>query len=453
MTTKRYESRDARSVSESSSHQPDQQGRRAALAAYFGSVLEYYDYFIYASAAALVFGTVFFEAAGDLALLVSLASFGVAYVARFFGALLWGHFGDKFSRKRVLVLTLVMMGSATLIIGALPSYEQIGVAAPILLVVMRLIQGVSAAGETAGAVSLVVESSDSSRKAFNASWIQSGNLTGFILANLVFVPVAMLPDDQLMSWGWRIPFLFSGLLIVLGFVIRRGLDEPAEFLEAKAHEPVKQVSPLRVLFRDHKGALLTVAAMALFQGTHTMVTVFGLAYATKVVGLPSSSILWMLVIVTAVSLLTVPLGGWLSDRVGCKPVFVYGAVFSIPAFALYLWSFNTQNMIVIYMAAILVYALVYSVGNGSTMAFFAGQFDVRVRYGGLAVGMQIAGLMFGFIPSVAIGLIDGTPGNWAYAVTVQATLCLIALIGCGFARTTNPSNVSQVDASKVLAVP
>ncbi|PBC35584.1 MFS transporter [Rhodococcus sp. ACS1] len=412
------------------------QSRRATLAAYFGSMLEYYDYFIYASAAALVFGTVFFPSAGNLSLLISLTSFGVAYVARPFGALLWGHFGDKLSRKQVLVLTLVMMGSATLVIGLIPSYERIGTAAPILLMLMRIVQGISAAGETAGAVSLVVESSGESRKAFNASWIQSGNLSGFILANLVFVPIAMLPDEQLMSWGWRIPFLLSAVLIVLGFLIRRGLEDPAEFTEAKADSNAESISPLRELARHNKGAVLTLAALGLFQGTHTMVTVFGLAYATKVVGLVSSTVLWMLVAVSATALVTVPFGGWLSDRIGCKPVFLYGALVSAPAFAFYLWSFTTGNLVLMYIAAILTYALVYSIGNGSTMALFAGQFDVRVRYSGLAVGMQIAGLVFGFAPSVAIALVGGDPQNWIYAALVQAALCLVAVIGCLFARGT-----------------
>ncbi|QXW01288.1 MULTISPECIES: MFS transporter [Rhodococcus] len=423
-----------------------EQSRRATLAAYFGSMLEYYDYFIYASAAALVFGTVFFPAAGDLSLLISLTSFGVAYVARPFGALLWGHFGDKLSRKQVLMMTLVMMGTATLVIGLIPSYEQIGIAAPIVLMLMRIVQGISAAGETAGAVSLVVESSGESRKAFNASWIQSGNLSGFILANLVFVPIAMLPDEQLMSWGWRIPFLFSAALIVLGFVIRRGLEDPAEFIEAKS-ESTESVSPLRELARNHKGAVLTLAALGLFQGTHTMVTVFGLAYATKVVGLASSTVLWMLVAVSALALVTVPFGGWLSDRIGCKPVFLYGSLVSIPAFAFYLWSFTTGNLVLMYVAAILTYALVYSIGNGSTMALFAGQFDVRVRYSGLAIGMQLAGLVFGFAPSVAIALVGGDPKNWIYAALAQATLCLVASIGCIFARENPRTSASGIDAS------
>lgn len=410
------------------------QARRATLAAYFGSMLEYYDYFIYASAAALVFDTVFFPAAGSLSLLVSLTSFGIAYVARPFGALLWGHFGDKLSRKQVLVLTLLMMGGATLAIGLIPSYGQIGIAAPVVLMLMRVVQGISAAGETAGAVSLVVESSGQRRRAFNSSWIQSGNLSGFVLANLVFVPVAMLPDDQLMSWGWRIPFLLSAGLIVLGFLIRRGLDEPEEFARTKAEMGERTESPLRELFREHKSAIVTLAAMGLFQGTHTMVTVFGLAFATKVVGLDSAGILWMLVLVSVLALLTVPFGGWLSDRVGCRPVFLYGAIVSVPAFALYLYAITTENMIAIATSAVIVYALVYSIGNGSTMALFAAQFDTRVRYSGLAVSLQLAGLVFGFAPTVAVAVVGGDTQAWMYAAAVQAVLSVVAVVGCLAAR-------------------
>lgn len=410
------------------------QSRRATLAAYFGSVLEYYSFFIYASAAALVFGQVFFPAAGELSLLLSLASFGVAYVARPFGALFWGHFGDKLGRKRALILTLLMMGGATFSIAFIPSYGQIGVVAPILLVIMSILQGISAAGETAGAVSLVVESSGESKKAFNSSWIQSGNLAGFVLATLVFVPIAMLPDEQLMSWGWRIPFLFCSVLVVLGFVLRRKLDDSAEFIEAKSDGGTKSVSPLRELFGNHKRAILVLAALGVFQGTHSMVTVAGLAYATEVVELTKSSILWMLVVVSAIALVTVPFGGWLADRLGYKRVFLYGAIAATPAFALYMWSFTTENIALVYGTGIVVYSIVYSIGNGSTMALFANQFDVRVRYSGLAVGMQIAGLVYGFAPAISLALVGGDIEKWLYAVGVQAVMSIAAVIGCSLAR-------------------
>lgn len=409
------------------------QSRRATLAGYVGSTLEYYDFFIYASAAALVFDKVFFSGAGDYSLLLSVGTLGVAWLIRPIGAMLWGHFGDKLSRKQILVWTLLLMGGATFAIGFIPSYDSIGITAPILLTAMLMLQGLSAAGETAGASSLVVEASGDTRRAFNSSWIQTGNLTGFILATLVFIPVSALPDEDLLTWGWRIPFYLSLVLIVAAFIIRIRLDEPEVFKEEHAHEE-KRRSPLLDLAAHHKGAVVRVSALGLFQGTHIMVTVFGLAYATNLAGVSETMMLTVLLAVSAISLITVPFGGWLSDLYGRKRVFGAGALGCVVAFLLYLWSISHGAQLWIVLTAILVYSVTYSIGNGSTMALFAEQFPVQVRYSGLAVSMQISGLVYGFAPSIALWLVADDQARWPMALGVEIVLCAVALIACIYSR-------------------
>src|SRR5918998_3782498 len=206
--------------------------RKAALASFVGSMLEYYDFFIYGAAAGLVFPTVFFaDSDPATATLLSLATFGVAYVARPVGAVIIGHFGDKVGRKKMLVLTLLLMGASTFLIGALPSYAAIGVAAPILLVVLRVLQGLSAAGEQSGANSLTMEHAPEGRRGFFTSFTLSGTQAGLILATLVFVPVAALPDDALFSWGWRVPFFLSVVVVGVGYWVRRTPPPTAGFEE------------------------------------------------------------------------------------------------------------------------------------------------------------------------------------------------------------------------------
>src|SRR3954452_8702967 len=208
----------------------DRVPRKAALASFVGSMLEYYDFFIYGSADGLVFPTVFFaDEDPATATLLSLATFGVAYVARPVGAVIIGHFGDRVGRKKMLVLTLLMMGASTFLIGALPSYAAIGVAAPVLLVLLRILQGLSAAGEQSGANSLTLEHAPDNRRGFFTSFTLEGTQGGLILANVVFLLVALLPEDQLLSWGWRIPFLLSAVVVGIGYWVRRSLPETPEF--------------------------------------------------------------------------------------------------------------------------------------------------------------------------------------------------------------------------------
>ena len=281
-------------VAEPSGAEPGKRVRKAALAAYLGGALEYYDFFLYGTAAAIVFPKIFFPA-GDPAL-ATLSSFGtlaVAYVARPFGAILWGHLGDRIGRKHTLVMTLVLMGAATFVIGLLPTYGQVGIWAPVMLVLMRLLQGVSAGGETAGAASLTMEESPIGKRAFYPSFTMSGIAGGLILSSLAFLPVAAMNEADRLAWGWRIPFLASGLVLIAAYLVRRTLAEPVIFEEAAEHHEIQKL-PVVTMLKTHPKELAQVALMTLSSVPLIVMQSFGLAFAVRA-GIPSSTMLWVTV--------------------------------------------------------------------------------------------------------------------------------------------------------------
>ncbi|HXT03661.1 MAG TPA: MFS transporter, partial [Casimicrobiaceae bacterium] len=250
--------------------------KKAALASWIGSALEYYDFFIYGTGAALVFNKVFF-ASSDPATgtLLALATFGVGYVARPIGAFFMGHIGDRFGRKKVLVFTLILMGASTFLVGCLPTYNQVGVWAPILLVFLRLCQGFSASGEQAGANSMTLEHAPADRRAFFTSFTLSGTQAGLIIATAVFLPISMLPEDQLLAWGWRVPFWLSVVVVGIGYWIRRTLEETPAFKEEQLLHDVPKM-PLAVLFRDYLPDIVRVILCALVSAVSTIFGVYAL---------------------------------------------------------------------------------------------------------------------------------------------------------------------------------
>src|SRR6266446_6805088 len=300
--------------------------KKAALASWIGSALEYYDFFIYGTGAALVFGKIFFPSDNPATgVLLALATFGVGYVARPVGAFVLGHVGDKFGRKTVLIFTLLLMGASTFLVGCLPSYSQIGVLAPILLVVLRLAQGFSASGEQAGANSLTLEHAPAHRRAYYTSFTLSGTQAGLILATAVFLPISWLPEDQLLSWGWRIPFWLSAVVVAVGFVIRRTLDETPAFKEEQAHQKVPK-APLAVLFRNYTPEVVRVVLAALVSIVSTIFGVYALSYAVNTIKIDRTTMLWVAILTNVVALVAIPLWAQLADRVGRRPIFIFGAL-------------------------------------------------------------------------------------------------------------------------------
>ncbi|MGY1824585.1 MFS transporter [Geodermatophilus sp. SYSU D00079] len=403
--------------------------RKAAVASFVGSMLEYYDFFIYGAAAGLVFPQVFFpESDPSTGILLSLATFGVAYVARPLGAVVIGHFGDKVGRKKMLVLTLLLMGVSTFLIGALPSYGAIGVAAPILLVLMRILQGLSAAGEQAGANSMTLEHSPEGRRGFFTSFTLVGTQAGLILANLVFIPFALLPEDQFLSWGWRIPFFLSAAVVAVGYWVRRSLPETPEFERASEEHEVAKL-PVAVLFRDHWASVLRVVLCALVSVVSTIVGTWALAQGTSdAIGMERSTLLWMIVVANAIALGTLVLWARLSDRIGRRPVFAFGAFGSAVLIFPFLWAVQQGNVALVFVFGILISGVTYSAANGIWPSLYGEMFDTRVRYSGTAIGTQIGFALGGFSPLIAAAIVgDGPDGWWPVAILTAAAAAVAGL--------------------------
>ena len=404
--------------------QPGDRSRATAIGAWVGSALEYYDFFIYGSAAALIFPKVFFSpSSGSAAVLNSLATFGVAYAARPVGALILGHLGDRLGRRRIMVFTVALMGLSTLLIGCLPTYRQIGSAASVLLVLLRILQGLSAAGEQAGANSMSLEHAPQHRRGFFTSFTLIGTQSGQIIATLVFIPVAALPERQLLGWGWRIPFLASALVTVAAYLIRRRLDETPEFEQA-AREGRLARMPLAELLRHHWADVLRVVFAATIATASTIFSVWALSFGVGKEGLDRSVLLWVGVAANAVSLLAIPLWARLSDRIGRKPVFAIGAFGSAALFYPYVWSMTTRSYPLIFLLGVVFFGVVYSAANGVWPSFYGEMFDTRVRLSGTAVGTQIGFAVAGFAVTFAAGIQDAH--GWLGVATFSAVICAVA---------------------------
>jgi MFS family permease len=432
---------------------PDPDGRKtpkkAALASWIGSVLEYYDFFIYGTAAALVFGKVFFpESEPGTATLLSLATFGVGYVARPIGACFMGHLGDRYGRKRVLVLTLILMGTATFLVGCLPTYDDIGIWAPILLVALRLLQGFSASGEQAGANSLSLEHAPENRRAFYTSFTLGGTQAGLIIATAVWLPIGALPDDQLLTWGWRIPFWLSAAVVVAGILIRRTLDETPVFEEA-ADETAKV--PLAVLLREYPVPVLRVILGALASTVSTIFGVWALAFAIDTVELDRTTMLWVAIVTNVVALGAIPAWATLADRVGRKPVFIFGAVGSGALMFAYLGAVASGEYVLIFLAAILMSGVVYSAQNGVWPALYGEMFPTRVRLSGMAVGTQIGFAIGGFAPTAAAAIAGEGPGGWVPVAAYVLGSSLLAAIAVATTRETYDVPLREIDGRPARA--
>jgi MFS family permease len=407
---------------------------RAALASFMGSAVEYYDFFVFGTAAALIFPKVFFPSGDEAALVMSFATFGVAYVARPVGAFVLGHFGDRIGRRNVLMFTLVLMGVSTFLIGCLPTFATAGWIAPGLLVVCRLLQGFSAAGEQAGASSLTLEHAPDHRRAFFTSWTLTGTQGGLILAQLVMLPFVSLPDDAELSWGWRVPFWLSAVVVVVAYFIRRRLHETPEFDEAKATGAIARM-PLKPLMQHHWKDVLRVVLCAFIAAVSTVFGTLAIAYGKKV-GLEAGVTLWLVVIANVVALVTQPLFGMLADRIGRKPVFIYGALSSAALMPFYMLSMSGGNTALTFALAVATFSLGYAAANAVWPSFYGEMFSTQVRFSGVAIGTQLGFLMAGFAPSIVTALGGVRVGGWVVISAFTAVVCVIAAASAATARET-----------------
>ena len=415
--------------------------RRVVAASMVGTTIEWYDFFLYGSAAALVFNKVFFPTADPLTgTLLAFLTYAVGFAARPLGGIVFGHFGDRLGRKRLLVLSLLLMGVATFAIGLLPTYAAIGVAAPLLLTFLRLVQGFALGGEWGGAVLIVSEHGDSERRGFWASWPQAGAPGGNLLATGVLALLAWLQSDAaFLSWGWRIPFLLSGVLVVIGLWIRVSIAESPVFLAAQASREFHagpQRLPLLQAIREHpKEILVAMGARMAENVCYYVITAFVLVYVTQQLGLSRSVGLNAVLIASAVHFVTIPLWGALSDRVGRRPVYLFGAV------GTGLWAFafftllDTRNTLLI-LVAVTVGLLFHGAMYGPQAAFFSELFGTGVRYSGASVGYQLASIVAGAVaPLVATALLQEYGVSLPISLYVAAT-AVITVIAVLVARET-----------------
>ncbi|GAA3447710.1 MFS transporter [Planomonospora venezuelensis] len=404
------------------------QARRVIVAGLIGTSLEWYDFFLYGTAAALVFNKLFFPTFEPLTgTLLAFLTYAVGFVARPLGGIVFGHFGDRVGRKNVLVVTLLLMGAATFLIGLAPGYTTIGVAAPLLLTALRFVQGLGLGGEWGGAVLMSIEHGHPARRGFNASWPQVGVPAGNLLAAGVLGAMsALLPDEAFLSWGWRVPFLLSGVLVLVGLWIRLRIVESPLFAEVE-QSGRKAEMPLLEVIRTHPRALASafLARIGVDVAFYTFVT-YSLSYVSDTLGLDRGVALNAVLIGSAVQLFLIPLFGALSDRVGRRPVYLAGAV----AAAVWVFAFfpllDTGSFPVIALASIVALAC-HAAMYGPQAAFIAELFSTRLRYSGASMGYQVAGIFGGALaPIIALRLFEGFGTTLAVSLYVVATLAVTA---------------------------
>lgn len=424
-------------------HHPNQ-AKRATLAAFIGTTLEYYDLYIYASASALVFSTVFFPDTGTKGLLLALSTYGVAYLARPLGGFLAGHFGDRLGRRKVLLAILLIMGSATFAIGCLPGYDGIGIWAPVLLVVCRIAQGLSAGGELSSSCSLTAEHAPAGRRGLYTSISSTGSTFGYLLATLAFLGVSALPRQDMLSWGWRVPFLSSAALVLVGMFVRWWVQEPEVFLSEQKHASTARI-PLFDVLREQPGDFARVILSALQIVVSVIVPVYGLTYATNVAGIPSSTMLDVVAASYLAALAFHPLGGYLSDRIGRKPVLITGNIIAACAVWLFFWAVSTANMPMVYLGIALSFSVAWGLINGVYPLFYSELFSTRFRITGVAVGLQIGLILTGFSPLIAQLLSTAYGGAWWPVALVSCACSIVAALTIATTRETYQKHLKDRD--------
>ena len=432
------------------------QTKKATASGWIGSVLEYYDFFIYATAAALIFPQIFFPK-GDpaVAIVASLATYGVGYVARPIGAIFLGHWGDTHGRKQVLIMCMFMMGISTMAVGLLPTYDQVGLWAPALLVLLRLIQGFAVAGEISGASSMIMEHAPFGRRGYYASYTLQGVQAGQILAAAVFLPLAhYLPAEAFNSWGWRIPVLLSFIVIIVGFIIRREVEETPAFAQERKQGEVAK-SPVAEAFRHSWKDMLRVVCMALMNVIAVVATIFGGAYAVQPaygIGFSKEVYLWIPVLGNIVAVLVIPYVGNLSDKFGRRPMIILGALGAgLLSFA-YLYAISIKSVPMAVSLSLLMWGVIYQGYNAVYPSFYPEMFPTRSRVSGMAIAQNTGTMLTAMMPALFAAVAPPGSTNIALMVgSITLAVTVIAALAAWSARETY--RVQLNDLGNPQAVP
>lgn len=419
-----------------------------------GTTIEFYDFFIYGTAAALVFPSLFFPNLSPLmGLLVSFLTLSITFVSRPIGAIVFGHFGDKIGRKKSLVLSLMIMGVSTFLIGLIPGYKAIGNAAPLLLIFLRLCQGFAIGGEWGGATTLISEYAPRHRRGFFGTFVQLGNVLGLFIATSVFALVVALPEKDLLSWGWRIPFLLSIVLLFVGMFIRSRIEETPIFQENQKRQKNKPQSnaqkyPILTVLRHHRKSVFLAMGMRMGEIVLGWLTVaFFMSYVTRELNFSRETALNGLLLASFVGIFTFPFFGWLSDKIGRRPVYLAGAtitlIFAFPLF----WMIDSGSVKMFMFAT----TFCYSVGLGMMFsvqpAFFSELFDTSVRYTGVSLGFQLANIVGGLTPMIATLLIAWSGGSsWPISLFLSCMALVTILCVCA-TRETYRDELNEVKES------
>lgn len=382
--------------------------RKVAFASLIGTTIEWYDFFLYGTASALIFGKLFFPNYDPLTgTLASFGTYAVGFAARPIGGIVCGHFGDRIGRKSMLVLTLLIMGIATFMIGLLPTYQSIGIWAPILLVLLRVAQGFGVGGEWGGAVLMAVEHAPKGKRGFYGSWPQVGVPAGLLLSTIVFRQISKLPQDILFTWGWRIAFLLSLFLVGVGLYIRLAVTEPLAFTEIKQTRTESRMPILDAVLQHPKNVLLAMGARIAENGAFYLYTVFILTYATLPrIGFSSPTVLSAIALAAIIEIFAIPTYGWMSDRFGRRPVYLFGAIFTgLFAFPFF-WLVETSQTSLMVLAVVCALVFGHAAMYAPQASFFSELFGTRVRYSGASLGYQLASVLAGGLsPLIAAGLL------------------------------------------------
>jgi MHS family shikimate/dehydroshikimate transporter-like MFS transporter len=411
--------------------------RSVVFAGTIGTIIEWYDFLIYGTAAALVFNTLFFPKFDPVTgTIAALGTYAAGFFARPIGAWLFGHYGDRIGRKKMLIVTMIITALGTFAIGLMPTYNQIGVWAPILLITLRILQGIGLGGEWGGASLIVLEHAPANRRGLYGSLVQVGFPLGVAASTAAFSLSALLPQADLMSWGWRLPFLFSIVLLGVGLYVRTRVPETPLFSEMKQRGDIAKTPFLDVVLRQPKTFLLAIGLKISEVSWVYIVTVFAVVYATTQLGLPKSTLLNAIIIGSLIEVFTIPLFGYLSDRVGRRPLYFAGTIFTILfAFPLF-WLIDTKNVWVI--GATIAVALSFGHGTmfGLLSTYLPELFGTKVRYTGASLGFQVAAAIGGGLAPILATSLTNSMGGTAGVSILLILLALITLTATLFARET-----------------